>query len=479
MNIKKLLWMNFCLLIICLSAYSQDSTKVVTLSLKEAVDIALKNSLEIKQTDLLSQRAGVNFKQSKWDLVPNLNGAVNHSSNQGRSIDNFTNTYIDQTAQFADYSLSSGVALFNGFALMNSLKQNSLAFDASKKELQQAKDNLTINVILTYLQILQNQDQLTQAENQLNVTKQQVERLEIMNRDGAIAPSLLFDLKGQMAGDELSVINGRNSLESSKLTLSQQMNVPYDKAMQVERLTAEQMPVSYEGDVDKIYQIAAEQLSLVKAAELRTESADRGVKAARGTLYPSLRLSGGINTNYSSVASRSVFLNSSDVPNGDYVNFGSGKVPVFTTRDNFRSEKIGYTDQLKNNYSTSIRLGLSIPLLNSFVARNRIALAKIDLKNAQYVEENTKIRLKQLIEQAYFNMTAALSRYQASVQQVAAFQESFRAAEVRFNAGASTSVEYLNSKNFLDRANINLIIARYDYILRTKVLDYYQAKPLW
>ena len=134
---------------------------------------------------------------------------------------------------------------------------------------------------------------------------------------------------------------------------------------------------------------------------------------------------------------------------------------------------------MKNNYSTSIRLGLSIPLLNSFIARNRIALAKIDLKNAQYVEENTKIRLKQLIEQAYFNMTAAFSRYQASVQQVAAFQESFRAAEVRFNAGASTSVEYLNSKNFLDRANINLIIARYDYILRTKVLDYYQAKPLW
>ena len=286
MNIKKLLWMNFCLLIICLSAYSQDSIKVVTLSLKEAVDIALKNSIEIKQSDLLSQRAGINFKQSKWDLVPNLNGAVNHSSNQGRSIDNFTNTYIDQTAQFADYSLSSGVALFNGFTLMNSLKQNSLAFDASKKELQQAKDNLTINVILTYLQILQNQDQLTQAENQLSVTRQQVERLEIMNKDGAIAPSLLFDLKGQMAGDELSVINGRNSLESSKLTLSQQMNVPYNKGMQVEKLTAEQMPVSYEGDVDKIYQIAAEQLSLVKAAELRTESADRGVKAARGYAIP-------------------------------------------------------------------------------------------------------------------------------------------------------------------------------------------------
>ena len=146
---------------------------------------------------------------------------------------------------------------------------------------------------------------------------------------------------------------------------------------------------------------------------------------------------------------------------------------------NTSQEKIKYFDQLKNNYGTFIGIGINIPILNNMRARNQLALARIDLKNAQYVEQTTHTQLKQAIEQAYFNMKAAENRYKVLQQQVEAFTQSFRAAEVRFNAGLGTTVDYLIAKDNLDRANINLVSARYDYVLRTKILDYFQNKPLW
>jgi outer membrane protein len=186
-------------------------------------------------------------------------------------------------------------------------------------------------------------------------------------------------------------------------------------------------------------------------------------------------LSGSFNTNYSNAAMKEQFVNSQEVPSGDYVNLGGSKVPVMTTRTNYTSQKISYGDQFNNNYNTSVFLSVQVPILNRFRAKNRVALAKIDLKNAEVVAETVKTQLNQSIEQAYFNMTAAGEKYQTLQRQVADFSESFRTAEVRFNAGAITQVDYLIAKNNVDRANANLISTKYDYIFRLKILDYYKG----
>ena len=476
---KKGFWLNLSLMVLGLAALGQDSTKVVKLSLKEAVEIALKNNLEVQQAGLDAQTAKVNFNQAKANLLPNLIGDVSHGSNQGRSIDPFTNSYIDQSVNTASYNLQSGVILFNGFALLNNIKSNSLRYSAAQKELQQAKDNLMINVILTYLQILNGQDQLAQSINQATVTRQQVERLAIMDSMGAVAPGTFYDLKGRLAGDEVSAINAKNALETQKVTLAQLMNMPYNPNLEVERLTADQMPVSYEGTIESIYNLAVENLGLVKATILRRESAAYNVKAQRGQYFPRISFGAGINTRFSSVATTATKLNTVEVISNDYVNVGGTKYNVTGFSDNLRFDKIQYFDQIKNNYSTGLSIGVNIPLLNSFQQRNQVALAKIALKNAALVEESTRIQLKRLIEQAYVNMVTSKDRYQAATRQADAFRESFRTAEVRFNAGAITSADYLVAKNNLDAANVGLIVATYDYILRTKVLDFYQAKPLF
>lgn len=464
----------YILFITVITGYPAYAQKIITL--KQAVDTAIANNLQIKQSELQMQNASINYKQAKANRLPDLFANLNHGLNQGRSIDPFTNSYISQNVGYGNYNLSSGATLFNGFQIKNFIKQNSFGYDAAKMELQTVKDNLTLNIILAYLQILNNEDQLVQAKNQVALSKKQVERLEVLNKEGTIIPAQLYELKGQLANDELAVINNENALQASKLTLSQLMNIPYDKNMDVERITTDNYALNYEANVEAIYQTAVSQLAQIKAPELRKQSAEKAVQVARSEFYPRVGLGGNIFTNYSSAARKDIFLNTVQVPSGDFVNVSGNQVPVITTKSNFNTEKINYSSQFNNNYSTSLNLNIRIPILNAFRARNNLALAKNDLKNTEYIAETAKIQLKQSIEQAYFNMTGAYRRYITLLQQVNDFVEAFRGAEVRYNEGVSTQVDYLIAKTNLDRARINLITAKYDYIFQTKILDYYQGK---
>lgn len=464
-------------LIILLSGYNVIAQKIFTL--KQCVDTAIANNLLVKQSDLQMERAAINYKQAKDNRLPDLTANLNHGLNQGRSIDPFTNSYVSQNIGYGNYSLSSGVALFNGFQITNFIKQNSLGYEASKMELQNAEDNLTLNIILAYLQILNNEDLLSQSKNQFEVSKKQVERLEVLNKEGSIIPIQFYELKGQLANDELAIINNENAVKSSKLTLSQLMNIPFDKNIEVERLTADNYAMNYVADPESIYQIAVSQLAQIKAAELRKKSAVKAVQVARGEFYPRVGLSGNLGTNYSSAAQNDIFLNSVQVPSGDFVTFNGSQFPVITTKSNFSSQKIKYSNQFNNNYSTSVNLSIRIPILNAFRARNNVALAKKDFKNTVYITETARIQLRQAIEQAYFNMMAAYKRYTTLLQQVSDFTEAFRGAEVRYNEGVSTQVDYLIAKNNLDRANISLISAKYDYIFQTKILDYFQGRQMF
>jgi outer membrane protein len=475
---KKIFVLSLCTLVAIFGLNAQNSNGN-KLTLQQCVETGITNNLQVQQSGLQMQSDEIYWKQAKLNLLPNLNGSVSHGINQGRSIDPFTNGYINQSITTGSYSLSSGVVLFNGFSLLNSVKQTSLAYQASKMDWQQAKDNITINIILAYLQALSNQEQLQQAKNQLDLSKQQVDRLEILNKQGDINPSDLSDLKGQYAGDQLSIINSQNSLESSKLTLCQLMNIPYDKNMELEKISAETLATKYEDTPDKIYSTALTQLALVKAVDLRKLSAEKGLKVAKGELYPTLSLGANTNTNYSSAASQETFLNSTTVATSDYVTVNNTQYPVMSQVNNYSSQKIAYGKQLSNNRFTSFDLSLRIPIFNSLQARNRIKQAQLTLKNSELIASTTKTQLQQAIEQAYINMSSASDRYKTLLEQVSAYSESFRIAEVRFNSGLGTPIDYLTAKNNMDRANINLINAKYDYVLRTKILDYYQGKPLW
>jgi len=462
-----------------LSAIPITAQNTNKLTLKQCVETGIENNLQVKQGELQVQTDEINWKQSKFDMLPDVSGSASHSINQGRSIDPFTNSYINQNYSSGNYNLNSGVILFNGFALQNTVKQNAFTYQASKMDWQQAKDNLTINIILAYLAVLSSEDQLAQNRSQLELTKKQVDRLDVLNKQGAIVPSLLSDLQGQYASEQIGIINAEAAVQTAKLSLCQLMNVPYDKNIEVERLSAESFVAKYENTPDKVYQTALQNFALIKAVDLRTQSAIKAVQVAKGRLFPTLSLGGGLNTNYSSVASQSIFINTTDFTSTDYVTVNNVQYPVVKKVNNYNSEKILYGKQLKNNLSSYVGLSLRVPIFNSFQQRNQVKLAKITLKNNELVAKTTKTQLQQNIELAYINLTTASNGYKVILEQVAAFAESFRAADIRFNAGVGTSIDYLIAKNNLDKANINLINAKYNFVLRVKILDYYEGKPLW
>lgn len=417
-------------------------------TLQQCVETALSNNLTIKQAALKMDRANVSVRGAIGNMIPAVDGIASYSFNQGRFIDPTTNEFVSKN-QSNFYGLSGSLILFQGFRWFNNLKATQFAHEATKMELQQQKDQLMLNVILAYLDILRQTDLLALAEQRAQTTRKQVERLEILHKEGAVKPAEMFDVKGQLGDDELAIVDRRNLLNQARLSLAQLMNITFDENLEVARLTAEQFDMSYNASTDSIYQVALTNLPIIKAPELRIKSAEKALKSNRSSMLPSLYAAGGYNTRYSN-------LGADD--NGNKLKFG---------------------DQLERNKASNVEFGVNIPILNNFTRRNNAMLAKLDLKESEYISENNKIQLRQNIERDHLNLQSTLNQYKVLVDQVASYAESYRAAEVLFNNGATNSVDYLIAKNKFDNSNINLVISRYDYVLRTKILDYYQSKPLW
>jgi outer membrane protein len=460
MSFRKYLILFF--LLPCFSLMAQQNNHF---TLQQCVDIAVQNNFNVKTSESQMQINRISWQQARENLLPNINADLNNSINNGRSLDPTTYSYINQQQTSGNYNLGGSITLFNGLALQNAIRQASLAYQAGKMDFQQAKDLATLNVITTYLQVLDNEE-----------VQKQVEREEILDKDGAAKPSDLSDIKGALATSQLAVINAKNTIAIAKLSLLQIMNVPYNGAIELEPLKADELPGKFTATSTDIYNYALANLPSVKASTFRRESAEKGVLVAKGGLFPTISLSGNLGTNYSSASQRSIFVDSTIVPTGAFIRNGVTRQSVFVSEAQFTNQNISFLDQFKNNYNTSVSIGLHIPILNYFRNRNNIAIARINLYTAKFTEETTKTQLKQNIEQAYVNMTSAFDRYQVLQHQVAAYTESFRTAQIRFDAGVLTSVDYVIAKNNMDQANINLISSRYDYFIRTKILDYYQGK---
>jgi len=467
-------WIFFISLIFHNSSYAQDSTKYLTI--KQCVDLAITNNLQIQQSKIQLEQSGVLYKQSKDNLLPQINATLTQGQNYGRSISNVDNSYVDQQFGQGNYGVGANLLLFNGLSLNNAIKQNALAYDASKMDLQQQKDNITLNVILAYLTVLSNQETLDIAKRQASVDSAQVARLEIQNQEGAIPPATLYDLKGQYASDLVNVVNADNALQTAKVNLFNVINVPYQKDATYEMVSMNADVSDLRNSPDSIYQNALQIIPNIKATDLRVASYQKSIAVARGRYYPSLSLYGNLNSVWNST-NMTTFQGAPIVTKtDDFVTVGTQNYSVNSPGFATTTQKTSFSDQLKNNRYQNFGLQLNIPILNYLSVRNNVKTAKLNYENAKVLANSSRNQLQQQVELAWQNLRSAYGQYRGYVEQVKAYGESFRTAEIRFNAGAITSVDYVIAKNNYDRANINLSVARYAYIFRTKILEYYQGR---
>ena len=451
-----------------------------TLTLKQAVDIAIRNNINVEGADITLQNQRVNLNQAWDNLLPTINGSANQSINYGHALNQFTYTYVNQT-QNGSYGVSANLILFEGLQLENNIRAQKLMYSANKYDLQWQKDNITISVLVDYLLVLSARDQLAISLEQVTTDTIQLHRLENLAAEGNLTQAnggmeALPNLRGQYAQDQINIAQNVNNFEVSKITLFGILNVPYRKNVEYENSVTTTELSDYPTTSDSIYGSALTVVPAIRAAELRELYWGRELNVARGAYYPTLSFGAGISTNYYSLdlVQTSVASVNKGLPTGTYVQ--GTNTPVLYDQTNYNSQRVSFGDQFTANKTPGINLNLSIPILNNLRVRNNVKATKLSLKNSHYNNVNTKLVLQQNVEQAFQNMIVAYKQYKLYNDQSADYAESFRVDNVKFTEGLITSDVYILSKQKADAAAISLAAAKYIYIFRTKVLDYYQGR---
>lgn len=428
------------LLVVFTSAQAQE-----TWSLQKCIDYALQNNIQIKQQKLNSDYYTNQHQQAKYNRLPNLNSSIQNNMSFGRSLGP-DNTYLDINSNSTYGSISSNVTIWNGFTLNNSVKMAEMDLRASLEEMQKAKDDIMLNIAASYLEILFADELVLIAEDLLKITQLQIDRTGKLVDAGSLAKGNLLEIEAQFAREELNVVNAQNRLQLAYLALYQLLELPSTESFKIEKPSLPEIGANMTllNSMD-VFKNAVQLRPAVKGAEFKLESARKQLLVAKGNLLPSLSLGGNYNNFYQHLY---------DYPN------------------------IALKDQFKGNQRYGFGATLSIPIFNRFQARTGVSNAQIQLENYEFQLQNTKNLLRKDIEQAYTNALAAFKRYVANQKTVVSSKEAFRYTEEKFNVGMINSVEYDQSKNNLSKAQSDLLQAKYEYIFRTKILDFYNGQPI-
>ena len=419
-------------------------------SLEKCVLYARQNNITVQRTEMSVLNNQLVEQGNKQLRYPNLNASIGAGMNFGRTINPVTN--IAENFRFTqnNYGLFSQVTIYNGNRINNQIKQSGHDLEASKADLEQIKNDIGLNVATAYLNILFAEEQLKAAETRRELSNQQLEQVDKLINAGARPRNDRLEILAAIARDEQAIIGQENIVETGLLNLKQLLQLDPNFELEIQRpnevvISADENPDLLK--VNELYQSALGNQPFVKADDSRVKSASLSEDIARSNLLPSLRASGNLGTNYAD----------SDNPL-------------------FPSQKWG--DQLVDNFGQSISLGLSIPIYNQNQTRIGMQQAQLQMKDAQLVSQQNKQNLKTDIQTSVANARAAKRTLEASRVTVDATKAAFENAEKRFQLGAINTFEYATAKNNLDQAEVDLIVAKYDYLFKLKIIDFYLGKPI-
>lgn len=458
-------------------AYSQDLW-----DLQRCIDYAFQNNISVQQSRLGIQSAEINRDQSKWDLLPTFNAGANHGYNWGQRIDPFTNTFATERVRSNNLFVGGGLDLFNGFNRMKIVRQREQELAASEYDYQTMQNDIAMQIALAYLQILLNKENVKIGENQVAISKQQAERMKKMVDAGSEPMGSYYDLLSQMAQEELTLVNNQNAVVLSRLNLMQLLQLSQNDAPDFEIVTPAFDDVGMElisQTSNDIYIRAKSALPQVQAADRRRMSAEYALDASRGLLYPTVSISGAVGTGYSGINQEGVGdPDVNFVPIGTVAGTGEPVLSLFqqVIYPDFQTKS--FSDQLNDNLNRNIFVNINIPIFNGMAVRSNLNRAKIGQIEADLNYSQVTNQLRFDVEQAYADAKASLNSYMAATKAVEAFTESFKYAEIRYQQSVINVVDYNNIKTQYTNAQTNLVNAKYDFVFRTKILDFYLGNPI-
>lgn len=443
-NSKALLLKKYFLLVGCLfgitTVFAQETQKI---NLRQAVNLALANNLQIKQAAFSAAISSENYKQSRFEVLPSLDGSASVNRQYGLFFDQQSGQLLNGTLDQANGRLTSSIPLFQGFSIINQIKQNRYLLLSDKSSIEKIKNDLSLNVVNTYLQILTNRDLILASQQQVDLSNNQ---LAVADKRFKVGNNTLADLaqaKAQLATNQLNVTNSQNAYSLALLDLKQLMEMDTEIPIEVEAPTIVDLPIEAEYKSREIFNKAVAIFPEIKVAQYNTEAQKFGVKVAKGRLYPSLSFGGGVNTGYTS------------------------------------NSPVAFKEQITNrNFGQSVGFNLSIPIFNNYRNRATYNIAKIRLANAANNEQLAKNNLNKIVNQAVLNLRAAQTRYVATQSALASSTEVYNVNKKRYDVGLVNSIELNLAQTNLNKAQFDVIQAKYDLLFRSKIIDFYLGNPL-
>ena len=417
-----------------------------TWSLQKCIDYAIQNNIQIKQQSLSTKYYNNQQKQAKYNRLPNLNASFQNNMSFGLTPQPNTNVYLDQKSNSTNGYVSSNITIWNGFILNNAIKAADLDLRASLEDMQKAKDDLMLNIAASYLEILFADELVIVSEDVLKVTQLQIDRTGKLVEAGSLAKGSLLEIEAQFAREELNMVNAQNRSQLAYLNLYQFLELPSTESFKIEKPILPEIGanLSIINSMD-VFRKAVQTKPAVKSAEFKLESVRKQLKIAKGNLLPSLSFGGSYSNQY-------------------------------TYFFNFQNSSI--RDQLKGQQRYGFGATLTIPIFNHYQAQTQVKNTQIQVETSELTLQNTKNLLRKDIELAYTNALAAYKRYIANQKAVVSSTEAFRYTEEKFNVGMINSVEYNQTKSNLTTAQSDLLQAKYEYIFRTKILDFYNGQAI-
>ncbi len=425
------------------SAIAQETGK--PWSLDDCISYALSKNITVQQAGLSNDRNSLYVDQAKAARLPSLNGSVSQSFSWDKSYDTQSGTFGSmEGSNGTNYSLSSSMTLFNGMKLRNEITQSELNLQSSQYYSESVKESVELSILNAFLQVVYAQESVGNAEKQIEVTREQLqlagERLEL----GAISRADYLQIKSEVASENLTLAQAKSQLAIARVSLLQLMELPVDDSFQIsspdmEKIINEQRSP----DATDIYEQALTIKPQIREAELNKQSAMLDEKIAKAGMIPSVSMSAGLGTNYSSGLSG-----------------------------------ISYGSQIANQISPSLGVGISIPIFQKKQVKTSIGLAKIGYHEAELSEIDTRNQLRKEIEQATVDVLSAQMEYEANLEQYQALLESNQVSLEKFNLGLMSSVDYLYEKTSLITAESSLLQSKFNLIFSYKILDFYKGTPI-
>ncbi|MDR0543585.1 MAG: TolC family protein [Dysgonamonadaceae bacterium] len=423
-------------------------------TLEECIQYATDNNITIKQIQIQKENAEINLNTSQMSRLPDLNAGMGQNWSFGRT-QMASGLYENQSQSNTSLSVNSSMPLFTGFRISNEIARNKLNLQAATENLAKAKEDLALRIASLFLQVLFDKEISRVNQEQLLLSQTQMTKTRSMVEAGKVPQSQLYDIEAQAAKDEVSVIQAKNNLALALLDLAQSLELQNQTGFDVYAPEINDVISEYMSSVQPpqiIYNNALNVKPVIKAQEYNMQSAEKALNIAKSGYLPSLNLN---------------------------LNYGTNYFYRYNLPDNDPLQKnISLSNQFRNNASEYIGLSLNIPIFNRFSVRNQVRNAQLNINSQQLELDNVKKTLYKEIQTAYLNATAAQEKYRSSDKAVKAAAESFKYAQERYEVGKSSVFEFNEAKTKLVQSQSEQIQAKYDYIFRTKILDFYNGVPL-